>query len=198
MQLEQIERDQPLKSHYREDKAIEVASRLLSKEGGKMNYTKLIKLMYLIERDALLRWGFPVTCDDYYSLDCGPILSNTLDNITGSTYCDHPSKDWESHIVRDDQYHVRLKASSPEKKLSRAEIKLIDDIYDKYGQMTWRELIEWSHDKKNIPEWENPKGSRLPISIKAILKEAQFPDDEVDNILEEIETSQSIRERLAG
>jgi hypothetical protein len=187
-----------LKTHYQERKAIEVASRLLVNEGKRMNYTKLIKLMYIIERESIIRWGYPVTFDDYYSLDCGPILSNTLDNIKGTTYSEHPSKEWDIHITRYGKYSVRLKLEANPKKLNRAELKLIDEMYGKFGHMTWQQLIDWSHDKNNINEWENPEGGRLPIDIRTIMKEGGFSKEDIDEIFEDIEVSQSIRELLVA
>ncbi|GFE72321.1 Panacea domain-containing protein [Chroococcus sp. FPU101] len=162
-----------------------------------MNYTKLIKLMYIIEREAISRWGLPVIYDDYYSLNCGPILSNTLDNITGNSYYRQPSADWERYIIPDGRFNVRLETERKVGKLNRAEVKLIDEIYERFGGMTWEDLIDWTHDQKNVPEWENPKGSRLPIEIKTILMQSGFQEDEINEILEEIEVSQSARELLA-
>ena len=37
--------------------------------GGKMSYMKLLKLLYLVDREALLRWGRPVSTDRYVSMD---------------------------------------------------------------------------------------------------------------------------------
>lgn len=186
-----------LKSPYREDKAIEVASLFLQREGGRINYTKLIKLMYIVEREAILRWGYPVTCDDYYSLDNGPILSHTLDNITGNTYSPFPSPNWQHCIVREG-YDVRLKCNPPIRKLNRAELKLIDETYQQFGYMTYGQLIDWVHDPNNVPEWEYPNGSRLPIRIQTILRNAGYPETEIDLILAEIDHAQSVREQFAA
>ena len=66
---------------FNEAKAAQAAARLLKKRGGKMAYMKLIKLLYLVDREALRRWGRPVTTDRYVSMDHGPVLSSTLDLI---------------------------------------------------------------------------------------------------------------------
>lgn len=186
-----------MRSPYRQDKAAEVASLLLKREGGKINYTKLIKLMYIIERESILRWGYPVTCDDYYSLDNGPILSHTLDNITGNTYLKYPSPEWENCIVRQG-YDVVLKCDTPVRKLNRAEVKLVNEIYDRYGHMTYGQLIEWVHNKNNVPEWQDPEGSRLPIKLKTILRQGNYPEEDIDIILEELQHSQAVREVFAA
>ena len=183
-------------SQYREDKAIEVASLFLKKEGGRINYTKLIKLMYVLEREAILKWGVPVTCDDYYSLDNGPILSNTLDNITGKTYTTNTSSTWEDYIVREG-YDVILQNSPPLLKLNRAEVSLIDDIYSRLGHLTYGQLIDWVHDPQNVPEWRHPQGSRFPIQLKTILKNGDYTDSNIKAVIADIEHAQSARERFA-
>ena len=48
---------------YREEKATQVAALFLRLNGGKIDYGKLMDLMYLAEREALIRWGRPITFD---------------------------------------------------------------------------------------------------------------------------------------
>ena len=42
---------------FDESKATEAAVFLLSRSDQTMNYMKLIKLLYLADREALIRWG---------------------------------------------------------------------------------------------------------------------------------------------
>ena len=42
---------------------------------------QLVKLLYFVDREALLRRGAPVTGDRMVSMDHGPVLSTTLDLI---------------------------------------------------------------------------------------------------------------------
>ncbi len=60
---------------FDEEKATEAAALILSLRGGQMHYMKLIKLLYLLDREALSRWGIPVTTDTYVSMDHGPVVS---------------------------------------------------------------------------------------------------------------------------
>ena len=46
-----------------------------------MNYTKFIKLLYLADRAALIRWGRPISTDRYVSMKHGPVLSNVFDLV---------------------------------------------------------------------------------------------------------------------
>ena len=46
-----------------------------------MEYIKLIKLMYLVDRAALNERGWPISTDVYVSMAHGPVLSRTYDLI---------------------------------------------------------------------------------------------------------------------
>jgi uncharacterized phage-associated protein len=48
---------------FDESKATEAAAFLLSRSDQTMNYMKLIKLLYLTDREALIRWGRPISTD---------------------------------------------------------------------------------------------------------------------------------------
>ena len=67
---------------FNEKKATQAAAHLLKLRGGKMSYMKLIKLLYLADREAILAWGRPITTDGYASMDRGPVLSRVLDLAT--------------------------------------------------------------------------------------------------------------------
>ncbi len=82
---------------YRDRKALEAASYLLEKLGGRTQYIKLIKLMYLADRALLRECGRTITGDRMYALPKGPILSRTLDRLEGqddswNQFLTNPSK----------------------------------------------------------------------------------------------------------
>lgn len=66
---------------YREDKATQTAARLLSHAGGRLPVLKLMKLLYLAERRAIVEYGRPMVFDSYCSMPHGPVMSFTLDRI---------------------------------------------------------------------------------------------------------------------
>ena len=53
--------------------------------------------------------------------------------------------------------------------LSDADIECLDAVWDRFGHMHWRELVDWTHDPKNVPEWEDPEGSSYLIPVRRIL-----------------------------
>ena len=160
---------------FREDKATQVASRFIEKEGGSIRILKLVKLVYLTDRTSLLRFGRPVTFDEFYSLPYGPIPSSTLDRINSYGFEDSV---WKRFISLREGNTVRLVAPANPSDLSKAEVDLIDEVWDEYGRI---DVVEYSHQ---LPEWEHPQEKgRLRIRYADILKAEGWPADEISELL---------------
>ena len=132
-----------------------------------MNVRKLFTLLYLTDRQALLRWGRPLTFDAYVSLPQGPILSATLDKINASVAPEGVSY-WHTLISESSDHSVELLQSDtpPRSELSPAEEELLNQIWDEFGEKSDRELRDISH---SLPEWQDPGESRRPIHVQDIL-----------------------------
>jgi len=155
-----------IRFQFNEKKTTQVAALFLKKAGGRMNYMKLIKLLYLVDRKALEKWECPITGDSYFSMTHGPVLSKVFDFITHEADPVSPSI-WYTFIKKLD-YDVELIKASPEDELSRREISLIDELFQKYKSKSEWDLVKELHD--NFPEWENPEGSSIPIRVEDIFK----------------------------
>jgi len=177
---------------YREDKATQAAARLLELHGGRMSHMKLIKLLYLSDREALIRWGRPITFDWYYSLRHGPVLSFTLDIINADPDPCNPSY-WNRYISERREHEVWLLNGAPKDQLSAAEEELLDEIFRKFGHMSQWELRDYSH---NLPEWHDPQGSSLPIEIRDILLAEGRSDPEIQEIEDVLRAEASADEMI--
>ena len=164
-----------MRTPFREEKATQAAARLLKLRGGKMSHLKLIKLLYLVERESLVRFGVPLTHDSYCSLPHGPVLSATLDRIN-TREC-YEGGYWDRHISPKTNNEVSLReADVPNGQLSPAEEALIDEVFAKYGHLSRWDLVELTH---GLPEWTDPKGSALPIDPADILRLEGFSEEEI-------------------
>ena len=142
---------------FDESKATEAAAFLLSRSDQTMNYMKLIKLLYLADREALIRWGRPISTDRYVSMKHGPVLSNVLNLISFGSLSEKTGS-WSSLIS----------------KLSVAERKLLDEIWGKYGALDEWDLVDLLHD---VGEWQDPHGTSVPISYSEILRAGGRSED---------------------
>jgi uncharacterized phage-associated protein len=112
-----------MKLLFNEAKATQAAAQFLRLRGEKMSYVKLIKLLYLADREALIRWGRPITPDRYVSMDIGPVVSRIYDLIR-----DEPPPNfvriWRKFISQPENYEVRLLGDPGSSELSRPEQEL--------------------------------------------------------------------------
>lgn len=167
---------------FNEKKATQAAAHLLRLRGGRMSYMKLIKLLYLADREALLSWGRPISTDRYVSMDRGPVLSRILDLATDGEDPGSPSI-WASSITEPSKYEVQLKGDAGDDELSDAEIQLLDKIFAEYGQMSRWELVKFTH---TLPEWIDPHGSAIAITYRDILKAGGKSDLEIAAVVDEL------------
>jgi uncharacterized phage-associated protein len=173
-----------MRIRFNEKKATQAASQFLRLSAGRMNYMKLIKLLYIVDREALLRWGRPVTTDAYFSMKHGPVLSQVLDLITegpnplvGDTF-------WTQHISEPEHYEVSLKKDPADDELSEAEEELIQEAFARFGRFNQWELVDVVH---KFPEWKDPEGSATPINYADILKAENKAPEEIRAIENELD-----------
>lgn len=154
-------------------KATDMAIHLLKKTGGKdsTSYFKILKLMYLAERESIRRFAEPMCGDDMFSLEHGPILSKTADLMRGII----DSAVWRDMIRPDGRYNLAL--VEPEtrgyRKLSRADRSILDEVWETHKERNWWEMRNWTHE--NCPEWDNTLEDRncsyrrSPIGMRNLL-----------------------------
>lgn len=150
---------------FSESRVAEMAAFFLSRLGGRSKYLKLLKLLYLAEREAMAKWGDSMSGDNFVSMPNGPVMSQTYDLIKGSAGIGA----WDSLIKDDADYMVSLRQPIDIEdfdQLSRAEIAILESIFQKYGDMGQYQLVDFTHD--NCGEWQDPKGSSIPIPVERI------------------------------
>ncbi|HVA65802.1 MAG TPA: Panacea domain-containing protein [Elusimicrobiota bacterium] len=149
---------------FNETKAVQAAALFAARTGNQINYMKLIKLIYLLDREALKRWGVPIVGGNYVSMDQGPVASPVLDAIKS------PAQKfplWTSHF-RKEGYDVRLIHGIEPDDLSPAELEVLDWVFSRFGAMDQWQLVYYTHE--NCGEWVDPQGTSLPIKPSAILQ----------------------------
>ncbi len=160
---------------YREVKAAQVAAWFALKAGGRINVLKLAKLMYLAERESMAAYDEPMFYDRLVSMDHGPVTSISLNCINGLT----ESEVWPRYIGGRAGYDILCaEGVGPEDldHLSRADLRILDDLWHRFGHLHQFDLRDWTH--ANCPEWENPHGSSTPIPHGRVFKFLDKPNAE--------------------
>ncbi len=144
-----------------------------------MNYMKLIKLLYLADRAALLEWGRPITGDTHVSMKHGPVLSNTLNLIK-----ERGGSVWNRLISEPTDHEVILNGDAEMGSLSQVQAELLARVFERYGHLDQWELVKLLH---KLPEWKDPGKSMFPITPEDILRAENWSEEDIKEALEELD-----------
>lgn len=172
------------------DKTIEAAACLLQQERAKaMDLIRLLKLLYIADRESIRRTGYPITGDLPYSMQHGPVLSRVYDLLKGE---DPLTPLWEQFFARDG-HTIMLETEPGREHLSRFEVRTLSEVHNRYREMSEWEIVDQTHQ---FPEWKDPGTSSAPIQVSDLLA-AVGRSDIRDSLQKEIQ-SQSVIEKILG
>ncbi|WP_176722322.1 Panacea domain-containing protein [Candidatus Thiosymbion oneisti] len=154
---------------FNERKAAQMAAYLLHKRGGTMSHLKLMKLLYLADREAMDRYGAPISGDLLVAMPHGPALSNTLNHMDGDV--ESSPGGWTDWISDQADYELMLRnpvSVEDLDELSEAELDVLDAVWEQFGSMGRWALRDYTHT--HCPEWEDPRGSSNPIPYYRVFR----------------------------
>jgi uncharacterized phage-associated protein len=180
---------------FNEIKTTQAVALFLEKNDRKMNYMKLIKLLYFADRGALASWERSITGDTYFSMKRGPVLSNVLDIIDNGEDPEDNSY-WYKYITEPSKYEIELKEIPELDALSKREMELIDEINERFKGFNQWDMVDICHDI--LPEWEDVGDSCKLIEIDKILDKVDKTKDEIEAIEEEVLNLNNIEDILSN
>lgn len=142
---------------------IQIVGWFLKLNNGSMNYTKLIKLMYIADKTALQKYNYTISNDNIVSMKNGPVLSVTYDLIkhTGENKNILELQEWNKYFTKNN-YELSFQENIEDKIseilsddvlwLSDADIEIIETINNEYKDYTYSDMIDLIHDKNSFPE----------------------------------------------
>ena len=140
--------------------SIQSAGFLLNLSGGHMDYMKLLKLLYISDRDYLRTNGETITGDDIFALPRGPVLSHIYSYI-------RPSKNWTlsaeeqanrqewTRFIQTDEpskqtFTVNLLQNTGDDDLSQSIEECLGNVYLKFIDYDQFQISEYTH---KFHEW---------------------------------------------
>jgi uncharacterized phage-associated protein len=148
---------------YSDERAAQMAAYFLTKSAGRMPHLKLMKLMYLADRESLRRYARPMSYDRLVSMPHGPVLSRTLNLISD----DVSSDAWSAWIADAANYMVHLArnvgAREDFDELSDADLRVLDDVWQEFGHLDKWAIRDYTH--QHCSEWQDPGDSSRPITF---------------------------------
>lgn len=182
---------------YSDKRAAQVAAFFLYKAGGPLSILKLMKLMYLAERLSFKRYGVSITHDSFVSMPHGPVLSMTLNHVNG--LLESSPGGWDEWISDRADRELSLKDKSmirsPEQDLlylSETDLEVLEDTWNEFGHQSASWLRNYTHDKNNCPEWEDPHGSSRPISFESLFSALGFSEAKAQAVIENLTAQENL------
>lgn len=164
---------QSVKFRFEPLRATQASAVLIRLAGGRLNYTKLLKLLYLADRQSLVETGSPITGDTVVNMDNGPVLSAVYDCIKERP---RSFSVWQEYF-RKAGYDVELTADPGDGELSDYDVDVLNQQYQKHQAADYSEMIDFVHD---LPEWEDPSPNKsAPLSYEEILRAADVPQETI-------------------
>ena len=157
------------------DKTAEAVAHLLRNEPSKrLNYMRLIKLLYIADRQSIRETARPITGDRAFAMDRGPVLSQLYDLILDK----HArSPDWDQHFRRVN-YEIELIQDPGNDHLSRYEAATLSQVSEECAGLDEWDVGLLTHDFAEWKQNEPPQGSSKPIPprdiFRAVGREADF------------------------
>lgn len=163
---------------FNERKAAQAAAFLVWKHEGELDYRRLVKLLYLADREALLCRDFPICGGNLWSMRQGPVLGDVMRCVKHQL---GHGRVWDQFLAPKEPDHtIRLRSEEFDtNELSDSEILIIEAIHAKFGQMSDEELLAHVH---GLPEYTHVERGRFPILIERLLAEEHVPPDRVSGI----------------
>ncbi len=148
-------------------KTVQAAAILLKEGSGRMTRLRLLKLLYIADRESIAETLRPISGDEVVAMDHGPVLSLTYKMIRREA--GPMNLIWDKYIARKgDRDHV-LVDDPGDGSLSEYEITKLRTVSAVRRGMTDYEIADETH---KFPEWiknQPPEGSKMDISLHDIL-----------------------------
>ena len=170
-------------------KAAESASEFIRLAGGKISVLKLVKLMYLLDRESLKERNIPVVGGEYFSMPHGPVTSEVLNSINHER--GEGGGHWSELISKRSVWReVRAIHQSSNENLSPYELSMIQRLHDQHKSRNKYQLRDWCH--VNCKEYEEIFSGRLPIKIEVLASQIDRTAGEIESSAKEAMFMQSI------
>lgn len=171
------------------EKTIQAVAFLLRREPARrMNYMRLLKLLYIAEREVLAESGVPLTGSPAIAMERGPVLEDVYSMIRST----HPESGHWERFFRVDHYSLAMERDPGAGALSKYVVSKLDEVANRHEDDDEWALVELTH---RLPEWiaNNPGQSSKPIHLEQIL-EAMGCAEDCERIVEDARAREATRE----
>ena len=160
---------------FNESKTINVVLYIAEKL-RRRDFHKIFKILYFADREYLSQYGVTITGDTYIAMDAGPVPTKTYDMfkiVRGDSYMPDTKNLGKYFTVINWMFVQPLQKANLDE-IAPAERRVIDSVIAQYGDLSYDEIKEKSHDVA----WRNTARD-YPISFENMAMEVGLDDDDI-------------------
>jgi len=164
--------DELMPFEFDQQKAIQAVAFLLkTRPDATDNYMRLLKILYIADRESIKETGVPITGDAFVAMQHGTMLSRLLNLAKrDSGYLDTPEDHqvWDQYITRKPRSHDIQMIQDPGRgALCDYEINKLIEVATRYERYNYWHMRGETH---KLPEYKNPlrEGKRqkwIPLRV---------------------------------
>ncbi len=156
-------------------KATQAINFFARKEGGQIDKIKVIKLIWLVDRYHIRKYGRPIVNDVYFAMPYGPVASSVADlaGFNEIQISEEEKKYLDKYLtLKTFRKHGIFSVKDVDADVfSDSEIEALEKIYQEYGGLKPFDLVELSHE---FPEW---KKFKTTLESKTTTREVMSYED---------------------
>ncbi len=130
-----------------------------------MNYMRLLKVLYIAEREILAEASTPLTGSSVVAMKRGPVLEDVLHLIRG----EHSATAKWAAYIQVDRFSLEMIRDPGVKLLSRYVSRKLEEVATRYENFDEWAMVDVTH---RLPEWQrnDPGDSSKEIPLAHILE----------------------------
>lgn len=172
-------------------KTIQATAVLLRQEHfDEMGILRLMKLLYIADRESIAETGRAITGDKFAAMEHGPVLTNVLSIVKDE---DSRSLEWRKYYKRD-HYRIEMHTDPGIGRLSRYEIRKLEEVAMRFANSDVWDIVRYTH---TFPEWvrNDPGTSSKVIPLEHVL-EALGMEAEAEEILQGVREEEALQRSI--
>ena len=136
-----------IRYNFNEEKTLNVILYIAEKL-KRRDFHKIFKILYFSDREFLNQYGVTITGDTYIAMDAGPVPTKTYDMfkiVRGDSYIQDTKNLGRYFAVSNWMFILPLQKANLDN-IASAEKDIIDAMISRYGDMSYDEIKDKSHD----------------------------------------------------
>lgn len=178
----------PMSFSYK--KATQALNYFAQQSGGRINKMKALKLLFFADRFHLRKYGRPITNDEYFAMNYGPVPSGGKDLVEGSDFRPDVEKAYSGQFINpENRYEFSSIGEIENLVFSQTDLEALTFSWNQFGQMDQFQLAELTHQ---YPEWKRHEAaisggnsSRIKMTFTDYLNDPPAPYDPCFPLTEE-------------